>query len=1140
MIASVASGLARILPGRLARWIRRPSIDLLAAVGTLGLATVGILALVLWRSHVIAAQTEERAAALAAERAQALASVLADAVGATFLQAEAIHGLARQLTQARLAEDPKTEAELRPYLDMSSGYAGPDLLQVSAVDGSGLLLWSNRQWEPAPLDLSEREHFRVFRDRRDAQNFLSRPVVGKLSGQWSVQYARPFRAADGSLRAVTVVSLDVGLLRRLCRDIALAPEDTVALMRNDGVALMQRDGAQPGGGIPALRPPVSGPQKAWSGQTDGVLRFYAARQVSGVDAEVVVGLSQAAQMRALTGAQEALWRGALFLEIAVILAAVAVGLAFILLRRLGIQAARSASLAQSEAWFRSIFEDASEGVLVTESKPDGGLAVSYVNRHACRLAGRSSSEILGHDLREFFSEQEFALMAKRTAAIAVGAPADRMIYNLKRPDGQTVRVAAAPVLVPDLSGGGRVRFFTIFRDVSEDDARETALVETRARLDHMMQVAPGVFYQTTVEGERLVRVDFVSQSVETVFGVSVAEAASPGFLSSQVDFDATAARRDALLRASSGCVAAAEYRGWLRGREYWIRDTMRLVGNDRGAKQVVGFISDVTLEREAAEARQAAERELARSNRALESYSRSLGALIRSDGLSQLLTAVCESIVAEPAYLAASVAAPVMAEGSPVAFLAATGSAADYLAAVEISWSKEHPGGTGPTGIALREGRTVIIDDFDDDPRVALWLPVAKRFGIRSSANLPCRSGAKVVGVLIVHAAQPLAFGADELSLFERLADEIAFAIALEDERGRLRAAEENLRAAAELGPGLLYRATLGADGFAVTATFGDASRIAPQLDQAAALDTLDARINGSRPPDAVRALPVGAHHSYDVPIAGDGGARWLRNDVRVTGRAGTTIEVIGYLTEITREKQQDLHRQQVATLLTLGEMATSMAHELSQPLASISFAAQNAARRLRETPADRDAVAVKLDNIIRDTNRASLLIDHMRVFARNEHAQGVPVAWSDVLASALELMQWRTANCRIVNALDADLPKVMGEPIPMEQALINVISNAIDAYENCPPGTPVFVRIEGYARDGMVAVRIVDRAGGFSARALPRVFEPFFTTKPPGKGTGLGLAIVFGAIVELGGTVTAANEDGGAVVEIRLPAAAA
>ena len=159
------------------------------------------------------------------------------------------------------------------------------------------------------------------------------------------------------------------------------------------------------------------------------------------------------------------------------------------------------------------------------------------------------------------------------------------------------------------------------------------------------------------------------------------------------------------------------------------------------------------------------------------------------------------------------------------------------------------------------------------------------------------------------------------------------------------------------------------------------------------------------------------------------------------------------------------------------------------------------------------------------------------RVFARNEHEELRPITWRAVLDDALEILRSKLRCCEIVDLVPADLPAVAGVAIPMEQVLINLLSNAVDAYANAAPGVPRTITVRGGCEDGAVTLRVEDRAGGIPAAALPRVFEPFFTTKPPGRGTGLGLALVFGTVVEMGGTITAANEDGGAVFEIRLPA---
>lgn len=1271
-----ADGRPKSGPSRARPFIGRWSARMLAGFGLLALGVVVIMGLVLWRYHAIRIRNEEQVVQRASERANALASTLADTLGATILRVDAMHGLARLLTEARLAGDATSETELRGYLAPDTSYGGPDVTQIGAILPSGWLLWSNRNWMPNRVDFREREHFRVFIDHPETGAFLERPVLGLVSGHRSVQYSRALRAADGTLRAVTVVSLDARLLSRLCHDMDLAPDDMVTFVRDDGTVLMRRDMTGLGEKVQPRPPPAEhGQLTAQRSAVDGVMRYSVSKKIPGVPGAIRVGISQASQVRALALTQETLWHGTLLLEALVVAVAAAAGTILVLVHRSGIESVRSDTLAESEAWFRSIFEEAQDGVMVSELSPADGMRISYVNRFAAELIGIPRSQIIGRDPIEFVHAEDRELIESRRAAIASKESRSHSVYRVKRSDGTYIWIGTNTVIVPDLGDPGHARTLTLFWDISEQHGRDAALAEARDQLDRMLEVIPGVFYQVELRDGKVSRVPFVSPSVEAVFGVSAAEAAVPGFLSGKAQIDVNIVRREALRKAGPHGIGVAEYPVQLRGRTVWVRDTIRSQTIEDGTEQIVGFLTDITAEHAVADARAVAERELAearasldrmlevmpsifyrvvfapdesyrvtfvspsvkavfgvsveeaskpgfleartlgdlhatrrqamreagpggvataaygirlsdrelwvrdtfrrvrlpdngsdvvgfladitsehlatqaraaaeqelkRSNRALEAYSRSLSALIRSETLKELLTRVCESIITHPGYILACVGVPVETDGLPIDFLAAVGPAAGYLEQIDISWSADRPTGRGPAGVAVREGRSTILEDTHADPRFAPWLERAAPYGIRSSITVPCRSGGRVVGLMIVYASHPRAFRADEQALFEQLADETGFAIALEENRARLRSAEENLRASAELGPGLLYRATAGIDTIAVTSVFGNAAGIVRGIvadaEPAEALTTL---LCTSGQLSEVHTLPDDGHRSSDFPIeAPDGGTRWMRNALRLTGRSGETVDVIGYLTEITREKQQQLRNQQITTLLTLGEMATGMAHELNQPLASISFAAQNASWLLGRQPQDATAIGGKLEKIVNEAHRASRLIEHMRIFGRNEHAPRIPVAWRDVLASALEIMRSQTTDCQIVETLAPDLPPVMGEPIPMEQVLINLISNAIDAYRQAPAGTHAVVRIEGFVRDSNVVVRVSDYAGGFAPEVLSRAFEPFFTTKPPGKGTGLGLAIVFGTIAEMGGRVSAANEDGGAVVELTLPAA--
>ncbi len=359
-------------------------------------------------------------------------------------------------------------------------------------------------------------------------------------------------------------------------------------------------------------------------------------------------------------------------------------------------------------------------------------------------------------------------------------------------------------------------------------------------------------------------------------------------------------------------------------------------------------------------------------------------------------------------------------------------------------------------------------------------------------------------------------------------------------------AAEADLFAAVQLGPGVLYRARITGPDLHIDSVHGDISRIS--LSAPSSGEPGDFVLALLRQPDNSGLLHRIAQDAQqtggeaDLPLIDpDGNARWVRNTLRVTARTPEQTAIAGYLTDVTREKTEQQRLHQMTTLVTLGEMATGIAHELKQPLSSISFAAQNAAFHLNRTPPDLQAVGGKVTKIVGEARRAARLIEHMQVFARNERQSFQPVRWGAALAGALEILGPRLRSFALIDGVPADLPAVLGSAILMEQVLINLIGNALDAYadRNTTPQLRE-VTVAGSIGGDSVVLRVSDHAGGIAPGALGRVFEPFFTTKAPGKGTGLGLAVCFGTVIEMGGTLSAENANGGAVFEIRLPRAVA
>ena len=169
---------------------------------------------------------------------------------------------------------------------------------------------------------------------------------------------------------------------------------------------------------------------------------------------------------------------------------------------------------------------------------------------------------------------------------------------------------------------------------------------------------------------------------------------------------------------------------------------------------------------------------------------------------------------------------------------------------------------------------------------------------------------------------------------------------------------------------------------------------------------------------------------------------------------------------------------------------------------------------------------------------RAADLLTHMRVFARHEQRAVQPVSVAQALDEALQILPAKLRGRRVVPTLSADLPLVLGQPIALEQVLINLIGNAADAYHASAHAQDSTISVSGWVEDQTVVLQVADQAGGIPPHVLPRIFDPFFSTKPGTTGTGLGLALAKGSITEMGGTITATNQNGGAVFEIRLPIA--
>ena len=297
---------------------------------------------------------------------------------------------------------------------------------------------------------------------------------------------------------------------------------------------------------------------------------------------------------------------------------------------------------------------------------------------------------------------------------------------------------------------------------------------------------------------------------------------------------------------------------------------------------------------------------------------------------------------------------------------------------------------------------------------------------------------------------------------------------------------------------------------------------------------------------DLVRAARIEspAEHEFRVRDP-DGQIRWIAARARTEFDAGATpTRVSGLLTDITRRKQAeheiDLQRKELAHLMRVGmvgELSGAIAHELNQPLTAILANAQAARRMLAQTSPDAHEIEDALDDIVRDDNRAGEVIRRLRGLLKKDAGRSEPVDLNGLVEAALRLLHGELVGrtVKVELNLQPGLPHAFGDPIQLQQVLLNLVMNSIEAMGATPPAERV-VRITTRSTDqDRIEVVVADRGCGLSPDAKARLFMPFFTTKE--HGLGLGLSICSTIVRSCGGELgLTGNARGGATATMTLP----
>lgn len=286
----------------------------------------------------------------------------------------------------------------------------------------------------------------------------------------------------------------------------------------------------------------------------------------------------------------------------------------------------------------------------------------------------------------------------------------------------------------------------------------------------------------------------------------------------------------------------------------------------------------------------------------------------------------------------------------------------------------------------------------------------------------------------------------------------------------------------------------------------------------------------------------------YRVPLA-DGQTRWISSRGSVErSAAGKPILMRGVVLDRTARHRSDMElhdlRGQLAhvgRVSMMGQLASALAHELSQPLGAILRNAEAAELFLQHEPPDLDELRAIVVDIRRDDQRAGDVIARLRSLLERRTLEAHAVAVSELLANCAALTRADAVTRHVTLRFEAapGLPTVMGDRVHLQQVLLNLVLNAMDAVDGLPT-EECRVAVHAHRDDhGAVEVTVSDRGHGIDTDKLASVFDPFFTTKT--NGMGIGLAVSRTIIEAHGGRIWAENNpDCGATFRFTLPVAEA
>ncbi|MFQ5705367.1 MAG: PAS domain S-box protein [Gemmatimonadales bacterium] len=457
----------------------------------------------------------------------------------------------------------------------------------------------------------------------------------------------------------------------------------------------------------------------------------------------------------------------------------------------------------------------------------------------------------------------------------------------------------------------------------------------------------------------------------------------------------------------------------------------------------------------------------------------------------------------------------------------------------------------------LRRGRSVIVEDVEQDLRLAKMRSTLSSAGARAILEAPITQGNELVGILCLHSSEPRKWDMYEITLLSEVGNYLSVAMRDTRERDERRKAEEELRRSEAEYRALISHATYGVYRTSVDGTFRVVNEaLATMLGYESEEEVLALDLAEDVFVDAAEYSWLIKRYSEEERID-EAEVEWKRKDgapipVRMNGRVvrGPGGETSGWemvVEDISERRSLEEQLRQSQKMESVGQLTGGIAHDFNNILTVILASAR--LLRAQAPPANAE-MQVDLDELESAARRGSALVRRLLSFSRRAMLSLEPLDLGALTGDLLQTLRRLLPETIDIRVITADgLPNISADAGAVEQILLNLATNARDAM---PLGGVLRVETSvvqldeehrerlGWGDPGeYVGLSVSDTGVGMSEEVTRKIFEPFFTTKAQGQGTGLGMSTVYGLMKQHNGFVDVSSEVGrGTTVTVYFPRA--